>query len=105
MKALTDLEPRTELKELLREDDGSRQQRDRYLDRLVEKYTDFASMEDLVNAKGTYRPSLYLRSGERWIRYEVNLIADEYNRRQETCGDTRRAFRLAANGNSLLCGL
>jgi hypothetical protein len=68
-------------------DDGAKQQRDRYIDRLEKKYTAFESMEDLLNAKGTYRHSLYLPSGERWIRHEVNLIADEYNRRQEARGN------------------
>ena len=71
-----------------------------YIDRLVMKYTDFESMADLLNAKGVYRPAVYLRSGERWMRHEVNFIADEYNRRQEARGDPRRAFRLGANANS-----
>jgi len=78
-------------------DEGGQQQRSRYIDRLVKKYTVFASMEDLLNAEGTYRPSLYLPFGEQWLRHEVNLIADEYNRRQEARGDPRRAFRLRAN--------
>jgi hypothetical protein len=79
---------------------GSQQQRDRYIDRLVKKYTALGSMEDLLKANGTYRPSLYLPSGERWMRHEVNLIADEYNRRQEARGDPRRAFRLGEGANS-----
>jgi hypothetical protein len=80
--------------------DEGEKQRSRHIDRLVKKYTTFASMEDLLNAEGIYRPSLYLPSGERWLRDEVNLIADEYNRRQEARGDPRRAFRLGAGANS-----
>jgi HSP20 family protein len=80
--------------------DEGEQQRSRQIDRLVKKYTTFGSMEDLLNAEGIYRPSLYLPFGERWLRHEVNLVADEYNRRQEARGDPRRAFRLRANADS-----
>jgi len=56
-------------------------------DALVAKWTAFPTMEQMLNAKGGYRPSLYV------FRREVKIIANEYDRLQEARGDTRRAFR------------
>lgn len=55
-------------------------------DALVKANTAFATMQEMLDAKG-YRPSLYV------FIPDVLLIADEYDRLQEARGDSRRAFR------------
>lgn len=57
------------------------------IDALVKKHTAFATMDEMLNAKGGYRPSMYV------FRHEVKIIADAYDAAQEERGDARRAFR------------
>lgn len=57
------------------------------IDALVRRETAFGSMDELVNASGGYRPSLYI------FKESCRLIADEYDRIQHGRNDTRRAFR------------
>ncbi len=56
-------------------------------DLLVRKITAFKSMDDLLNAKGGYRPSLTKKDEE------TQRLADSYDAYQEARGDSRRAFR------------
>jgi hypothetical protein len=57
------------------------------IDALVKKHTAFATMQEMMDAKGGYFPSLYT------FRRECKIIADEYDRRQAARGDNRRAYR------------
>ena len=55
------------------------------LDGAVKGWTAFDSMAALLNARGSYRPSLNTR------RHALKGIAKEYNRLQAARGDHRRA--------------
>lgn len=54
---------------------------------IVAKNSAFATMKELLNAPGNYRPSLNCDKAE------LEYLADEYDRRQEERRDDRRAFR------------
>lgn len=60
------------------------------LDALVAKHTEFATMQDMVEAKGGYRPTIYVN------RPAMLRIADAYDAIQEFLGDSRRAYRVNA---------
>lgn len=57
------------------------------IDFLIRTTTAFRSMADLLNAKGSYRPSLDCSDPV------MMAIADRYDRLQEFRGDHRRAYR------------
>ena len=66
----------------------SRETRDRRkADRLCSSNTGFASFQDLLDAKGSYRPSIDVREPD------MLWLADYYDRAQEARGDARRAYR------------
>lgn len=57
------------------------------LDDICASFTGFTSFDDLLNAKGTYRPSLD-------VSYPVFVtLANAYDRAMEDRGDARRAYR------------
>jgi hypothetical protein len=57
------------------------------LDRIVKAHACFASFEDLVDAKGGYRPTLRIDESD-----ELCELAVAYDAFQASRGDTRRAF-------------
>lgn len=57
------------------------------LDEIVKLETAFECMDDLVNAKGGYFPSLWC------VSPRILAIADAYDLIQAQRGDPRRAFR------------
>ena len=59
---------------------------------LVKKHTAFESMNQMINAKGGYRPSLRTQSTNGQEQKELIIIAECYNAIQEAKGDSRRAF-------------
>lgn len=70
-----------DIRELRSEDDIE-------LDILVNELTAFASFEELLNAKGGYRPSFYVEYDPRFRE-----LADAYDKAQAERGDPRRAYR------------
>lgn len=56
-------------------------------DRLVRKHSAFTGMDDLLAAKGSYRPSISCHDGEHV------LFANAYDVRQARRNDGRRAYR------------
>ena len=63
------------------------------LDLLVKKHSAFLSFDDLLDAGGRYRPSLYVRGKSATDAREIRAIADAYDFAQQARGDTRRAYR------------
>jgi len=57
------------------------------VDDLIAHNTGFSSLDDMLNARGGYRPSCDVS------RLEMELIADAYDAAQTARGDERRAFR------------
>lgn len=57
------------------------------LDQITRQLTAFRSFQDLLDAEGNYRPSIYLQTWESWT------LAEAYDRAQEGRGDPRRAYR------------
>ena len=57
------------------------------IDDLIAHNTGFKSMDDMLNARGGYRPSCDVS------QLEMELIADAYDAAQAARGDERRAFR------------
>jgi len=57
------------------------------IDDLIAHNTGFSSLDDMLNARGGYRPSCDVS------RLEMELIADAYDAAQTARGDERRAFR------------
>ena len=57
------------------------------IDQLIARRTGFSSLDDMLNARGGYRPSCDVS------RLEMELIADAYDAAQAARGDERRAFR------------
>ncbi|MGE3549765.1 MAG: hypothetical protein AB7I29_07705 [Geobacter sp.] len=57
------------------------------LDRICKHYTAFGSFNELVFAKGDYRPSLDCTSPD------LLALANAYDKAQQLHGDARRAFR------------
>ena len=57
------------------------------MDLLVNQNTTFSSLDDLLNARGGYRPSCDVS------KIEMELIADAYDASQIKRGDERRAYR------------
>lgn len=57
------------------------------LDTLILGNTGFKSFDDLLTAKGSYRPTCQV------VHFPHLIIADSYDRLQEARGDDRRAFR------------
>jgi hypothetical protein len=57
------------------------------MDKLIYQNTGFSSLDDLLNARGGYRPSCDMS------RLEMELIADAYDAAQTERGDERRAYR------------
>lgn len=57
------------------------------VDDLVRKHTAFATMDELLQADGGYRPSLDVREPH------MLRIANAYDRQQQLRGDPRRAYR------------
>lgn len=63
------------------------------LNKLVKKHTAFASIHEMLNAGGTYRPSIYLGGKTKREQRELVFIAIEYNTAQRERGDARRVFK------------
>ena len=61
-------------------------------DQLTAKHTAFSTMQELLEAKGGYFPSLRTQSA-RTDREELGQLADAYDAYQHARGDARRAFR------------
>ena len=57
------------------------------VDDLIAHNTGFSTLDDMLNARGGYRPSCDVS------RLEMELIADAYDAAQTARGDERRAFR------------
>ena len=57
------------------------------IDELIAHNSGFSSLDDMLNARGGYRPSCDVS------RLEMELIADAYDAAQTARGDERRAFR------------
>jgi len=57
------------------------------IDYLIAHNSGFSSLDDMLNARGGYRPSCDVS------RLEMELIADAYDAAQSARGDERRAFR------------
>ena len=57
------------------------------IDDLIAHNSGFSSLDDMLNARGGYRPSCDVS------RLEMELIADAYDAAQAARGDERRAFR------------
>ncbi len=57
------------------------------IDDLIAHNSGFSSLDDMLNARGGYRPSCDVS------RLEMELIADAYDAAQTARGDERRAFR------------
>ena len=57
------------------------------VDDLIAHNSGFSSLDDMLNARGGYRPSCDVS------RLEMELIADAYDAAQAARGDERRAFR------------
>jgi len=63
-------------------------------DQLAAKHTAFRSMDDLLNAKGGFYPSLRIQSSKKaQDREELGRLADAYDAYQAARGDARRALR------------
>lgn len=68
------------------------------LDNLTRDLTAWLSFDDMLNAEGDYRPSLYVRPCSRShaeIRRaaRTEILADAYDAAQAARGDHRRAYR------------
>lgn len=63
----------------------------RYVDAMVSELTGFKSINDMSEAKGSYRPSLNVSDSE--LGDAFTRIADAYDYVMEMADDTRRAFR------------
>lgn len=63
------------------------------LDRITRENSAFASFADLVNAKGNYRPSIYLGEKSRKLQGELLCLAIAYDCHQMRALDSRRVFR------------
>jgi hypothetical protein len=57
------------------------------LDHITRNLSAFESFQDILDAQGGYRPSIYLVSPASWT------LAEAYDKAQEERGDPRRAFR------------
>lgn len=58
------------------------------LDQLTVRHTAFPRFTDLLNAGGSYRPSLGTSRST-----EKTVLADAYDKAQELRGDSRKALR------------
>jgi hypothetical protein len=67
------------------------------LDKLVRENSAFVSFTDLINAHGSYRPSLECGSEEGFE--DRIIIADAYDQAMKTMGYPKRAYRY---GNGFL---
>lgn len=63
------------------------------LDEITKQHTGFTTFRSMVEAQGSYRPTIYV-SDKR--RPELKLLADAYDKTQELRGDPRRAYRVNA---------
>ena len=61
-------------------------------DALTAKYTAFKSIQEMLDAKGGYFPSLRTESAHTG-RTEIARLADAYDAYQSARGDPRRAYR------------
>lgn len=61
-------------------------------DQLTAKHTAFATMQEMLTAKGGYRPSLRTQSAHA-DREELMQLADAYDAYQSARGSSRRACR------------
>lgn len=57
------------------------------IDSIVQRYTCFEGLNDMIAAKGSYRPSLDVRLPT------MARLADAYDQAMEELGDSRRAYR------------
>ena len=67
--------------------------RDMGCDELVRLVSAFQSFDALVNAKGGYRPSIWLNKGQHRINAAKRELARRYDTHMHICGDARRAYR------------
>jgi hypothetical protein len=63
------------------------------LDAAVVRNTAFKSMQDMLDAGGNYRPSLYIQGKDKQTQFQIRMIADAYDLAMQKRGDTRRAYR------------
>lgn len=64
------------------------------IDKLVAYHTAFSDMEDMTNARGSYRPSINcVHNKNKKERAELEVIADRYDMIMGARGDERRAYR------------
>lgn len=66
-----------------------------HADRLTRELTAFRSFEQLLTARGNYRPTLMCNSADRsgTDGCRTTYLADLYDAEQEHRGDERRAYR------------
>ena len=64
----------------------------RDLNRIVASHSAFANFADLVNARGGYRPSIYVGGKTKQAKRELVYLTLEYNRFQAARGDSRRVY-------------
>lgn len=64
----------------------------RDIDRIVARHSAFANFTDLVNARGGYRPSIYVGGKPKQAKRELVFLTLEYNRFQAARGDSRRVY-------------
>ena len=67
-------------------------------DKATVQHTAFSTFAELVNAKGSYRPSVYMRCGRGRKTHkamrELLFLTIQYNNHQQARGDSRRALQL-----------
>ena len=64
-----------------------------YLNEITTKLSSFGSFGELLNAGGNYRPSIYLKNGDRKNNRAKMDLVTAYDDAQQQRGDNRRAFR------------
>ena len=63
------------------------------IDKLVTKHTGFKTFNDLVNAKGGYRPSIYLGGKTPSAQRELLFITLAYNKHMASSGSSLRVYK------------
>ena len=64
-----------------------------YLNEITTKISAFKSFDELLNAGGNYRPSIYLKKGDHKNNRAKMDLVNAYDDAQQQRGDSRRAFR------------
>lgn len=63
------------------------------VDAVTAKHTGFANFAELLNAKGNYRPSIYLGGKSTETQRELLFLSLQYNLVQQNRQDPRRVFK------------